>query len=203
MRTSLANLVKELDISRSLFIGITGLPGCGKTTLSNKLMAFLTKRYKDYQVIHIDGDLYLKDSREKKMQKISRMLSYKDYWEVFQIKWLEEDIKKIKLKTPFERKGLYSRKTGRLDANLQIDFLKGKIIFIINGMQIIHPKLLPRFDKIIFLDTDPELCLKRKTARATYRIPEETTSLFKNFEEPLFNTYRQALLKKRNVIHLS
>lgn len=204
MRISLSALAKKLEISDSILIGITGVPGSGQTTLSKRLSSHLSKLRKDYRIIHIDGDLYLKDSRDAKMKKVSKMRSYKDYWDVFQIKQLGEDIENIRHGIPFERKRLYSRETGELNETLQMDFLDEKNIFIISGMQIVHPKLLPHFDKIIFLDIDPKLCLKRKRARATYRTPEETVSLFKNFEEPLFSAYKDTLLKLngKTLVHL-
>ncbi len=196
-------LLDKVKKSENFLIGITGLPGSGKTALSEILSKLVDRTYENHQVIYLGADLYMTYPRNKKILKVKEMISPKDYWSIFRLGDLIEDIKKLKSKTSFNRGSLYRRDSGQLNHTIKIDISEMPIVALIEGMQVVHPKIYPYFDTVIFVDETPETCLKRKQERATYRSPDESRWLFKSFEEPAFNIYRKNLLGARNVIKVS
>ena len=191
-----------------LLIGVIGHAGSGKTVFAEALRTHIDQSISQLEVTMLHTDCYISVPRAVKNEMLRSMRDFAEYWQIFAVGPLAEDLDTLISRRNVRRTGLYSRATGALDRVQHIDMESERlqhrpVLVIAEGLMLVHPELIQRFHRVIAIDQDPRVCLERKIQRAGgYRPPEKTIHLFENFEQPLVADQWNRIIQLEKTIHL-
>lgn len=181
-----AKATKEVTV-----IGISGMPGSGKTTLNNALGEHFRKE--GYTVINWEADIYSTTSRDHRNKVMQEVREKKEKnqpvgdWPKEAYKYnfnlLRKHIQQLQNKESFSAENLCNPQTKNLDLKLHVTFSdiikitkeaeeteeqehpQGKIIIFIDSSLLGTPELKDLFDMIIYLQASFETRFSRVAKR--------------------------------------
>ena len=161
----ITNEIKKLyDTERTVIIGIDGLGGAGKSTVSNEIRRTFSEDGIDIVILHIDDFIHPRAVRYS--DKISE-------WEChYFLQWrydylIDEIIKPIRSGAPFHKEiELYDKDNDSYFLS-ETDIPVGSIV-IIEGIFLQRKELEDMFDFMIYIDVPEEIRLKRVLERDGY-----------------------------------
>lgn len=161
----IAEQIKKLyNPDRTLIVGIDGLGGAGKSTVSEKLHRLLSKENYNITLIHIDDFIHPRAIRYNK--------NYAEWECYYNLQWrydylVNEVVNPIKCGTDFKAKvELYDKDNDTYfysETNIPV----GSIV-IIEGVFLQRQELKVLFDYMIYIDVSEETRLNRVLERDRY-----------------------------------
>lgn len=158
------NIINIYDKNRVLIIGIDGLGGAGKSTISTEICDYLNQNGYDTKLLHIDDFIHDKSIRYDD--------NYTEWECYYNIQWrydylLNKIINPIKIHNEFNQDiELYDKENDTyILQNLKVS--KGSIL-IIEGIFLQRKEINNIFDYIVYIDVPEDTRLNRVLIRDTY-----------------------------------
>lgn len=159
-----ANIQKWYQPHHTLIVGIDGLGGAGKSTLSESLYQLLREEHYNVVVLHIDDFIYPKAVRYDE-QYAAWECYYDRQWRYDYL--VEEIVKPIRQGNPLSKEiELYDKEYDGYHL-YQMDIPIGSIV-IIEGVFLQRKELKGVFDAMIYIDVPEEIRWQRVLARDGY-----------------------------------
>lgn len=164
-RNFIADEIKKLyDPERTVIIGIDGLGGAGKSTVSEEICRIFSEDGVHITILHIDDFIHPRAVRYS-----DRMAEWECY---YYLQWrydylIDEIIKPIRSGAPFHKKIELYDKDNDSYILADTDIPVGSIV-IIEGIFLQREELENLFNHMIFIDVPEEIRLKRVLERDGY-----------------------------------
>lgn len=162
---SIINAIKEKhDPKRTLIVGIDGLGGAGKSTISESLLELLSEENYSVTLLHIDDFIHPRSVRYNE--------NYPEWECYYNLQWRYDYLKNAVIE-PIKSGADYICDIELYDKDNDSYFLKttdipnGSIV-LIEGIFLQRPELKGAFDLMIYIDVPEETRLARVLERDGY-----------------------------------
>lgn len=201
--------IRALSIDKAAAVGICGLPGAGKTTLSRQLAS----QFQGAEVMSADD--FISVSTKQKRKFLARALQEKDWSQLEYLarptnrvdnpyadpcSWYDwsamgECLRQIKAGHIAENHNAWNQQSGEVDQVVCYRPLQAGQVCFVDSIYLFEPALTNLLDYKIMIELAPELAAERQTQRDAHRL-DQLYQEYKNlvtglYCKPYLDQYRE------------